>query len=227
MTSRGDIEPNLALARLFFPDRALEERLRSIPEYTDEYQPETGEIVITGLIPDGCYHHVINCLFLLADLDRQGILACTGIGRKALIETLLFHDAGKRQPLLKVGDRVRPGAVFEDGRRHAARSAAFASREYAICDTSAALIHYHHHEENELPASFPAALKPAYRLVRLVDGLSAAITRRGARVRLEVRGHEIIVCEKNGHPGYDGCRAVDLLSGDIRAAGGKHEKEGR
>ncbi|MDI6711378.1 MAG: metal-dependent phosphohydrolase [Thermoanaerobacterales bacterium] len=221
------MQPNLALARLFFPDRTLEERLRSIPEYTDEYQPHTGEIVITGVIADGCYQHVVNCLHLLADLDQQGIPALVGVKRKSLVETLVFHDMGKIQPRLAVEDRVRPADVFEDGRRHAARSAAFAARDYRISDTVATLIRYHHHEEEELPATFPAQLKPAYRLVRLVDGLSAAITRRGACVRLEVRGYEIIVCEKNGHPGYDGCRVVDLLSGIVRAAEGKRGKEGR
>ncbi|MDI6710721.1 MAG: metal-dependent phosphohydrolase [Thermoanaerobacterales bacterium] len=219
-------QPNLVITRLFFPDRALEERLRSIPEYTDEYQPHTGEIVVTGVIADGCYQHVVNCLYLLADLDQQGIPTRIGVHRRPLVEALVFHDMGKIQPRLAVGDRVRPADVFEDGRRHAARSAALAARDYRISDTVATLILYHHHEEEELPRTFPAELKPAYRLVRLVDGLSAAITRRGARVHLEVWGHKIIVCEENGHPGYDGCRMVDLLSGNVRAAEGKR-REGR
>ncbi|MGB9805109.1 HD domain-containing protein [Desulfofundulus sp.] len=209
------IHTNLTIARLFFPDNVLEELLRAIPEYTDEYQPETGEIVITGVIPDGCYQHVLNCLCFLAELDRQGILVLVGVDKKSLVETLVFHDIGKVQPKLTVGARVRPSEVFEDGRQHAARSSYLALRDYCVSDTVVTLIHYHHHKEGELPGSFPAELKPAYRLVRLVDGLSAAITRRGARVRLSVRGHEIAVYEESRHPDYNGCRIVDLLSGRV------------
>jgi len=208
-------EPGLSLARLLIPDSA-EAHLRSIPEYTDEYRAETGEIVITGVIPGGCYHHVVNCLYLLADLEQQGISRLVGLERKYLVETLVFHDMGKIQPRLAVGERVRPADVFEDGRRHAARSAAVAAYDYRASDTVATLIRYHHHEEEELPGTFPAHLKPAYRLVRLVDGLSAAITRRGARVRLEVRGHAVMVREENAHPGYNGCRIVGLLTGSLR-----------
>lgn len=208
---------DISLGCLFFPDHALEEHLKSIPEYMDEYQPDTGEIVITGVIPDGCHHHVVNCLCLLADLDKQGAIKAVGVGRKTMVETFIFHDMGKIQPQLKVGDRVNPAEVFEEGYLHAFRSANLATRIYGINHTVDTLIRYHHHLEENLPNDFPRNLKPAYRLVRLIDGLSAAITRRGACVRLAVHGHQIIVYEKSSHPGYSGGRAVDLLSGNVWA----------
>lgn len=75
------------------------------------------------------------------------------------------------------------------------------------------LIYYHHHREDELTADFPGCLLPMWRLVCLVDGLSAAITRRHAKLDILVEGSRIIVLEKNPHPYYNGVREIDLLSG--------------
>ncbi|MEW5761686.1 MAG: PAS domain-containing protein [Bacillota bacterium] len=209
---------------LIFPD-TVERRLRCTPEYTDRYDPETGEIVITGVIPDGCYRHVVNCLYLLAELEKLGVLAYTGVGRRELVETMVLHDAAKTQPRLAVGRRVRPAEVFEDGKHHAARGALLAVREHGVSPTVETLIRYHHHREDELPPAFPPALRPAYRLVRLVDGLSAAITRRGARVHLEAQGSAVAVREENPHPGYNGYRVIDILAGE--ACGGNGGRGGR
>jgi len=68
--------------------------------------------------------------------------------------------------------------------------------------------------DSELPADFPERLQPMLRLIRLVDGLSAALTRKNAELSLMVEDSKIVVMEKNSHPRYNGIQEVDLLSGE-------------
>jgi len=201
------------LASLFVPDEALVRRLRCIPEYRDEYDPVAQRIRITEVIPDGCYHHVLNCLCLLSKFVDTPVFRCVGIDRRCLTATIVFHDVGKVQPVLDIGDVVSPAEVFEDGKIHALRSAAFASSHYNVSPVVETLIQYHHHLEKELPPGYPETLKPAHRLLRLIDGLSAAVTRRGADITLHVEGTRVFVQETNPHPGYNGCRVVDIATG--------------
>lgn len=203
----------------------LEEDLKRIPEYVDEYQFPSGEIVITKVIRDGCLLHVINCLHLLAGVDQDGFLQRLRVDRRLLVETLLLHDIGKIQPQLAVGDRVIPGQVFEDGREHARRSAVYASRYWPPWPERDILIFHHHHLEAGLPFTFPQALLPPWRLVCLLDGLSAAITRRGARVTMRVQGSQVVVQEINCHPGYCGTRVVDIGEGQPERTRGTGKEE--
>lgn len=200
---------------LIFPGADFEQRLKMIPEYLDTYEPETGLITITDVIPDGCYRHVVNCLYILSDIERRRLLQKIGVARRMVVETLVLHDTGKIQPHLRIGDRVKPSEAFEDGRLHAARSANMAYQFFQVNPQVETLIRYHHHEEKDLPTAFPKDLLPAYRLVRLVDGLSAAITRRKARVRLFTEETAVITHESSAHPYYNGWHKTDLLSGEI------------
>lgn len=59
-------EAEMALA-VMLPDQRITSRLQSVVEYTDDYDPETGKIRITGVISQGTYRHVINFLRLLTE----------------------------------------------------------------------------------------------------------------------------------------------------------------
>ncbi|WP_428849307.1 hypothetical protein [Thermanaeromonas sp.] len=113
-----------------------------------------------------------------------------------------------------IGDVVDPKEVFEPGYKHAFRGAALAEGVYGLKRYTVLLIKYHHHKESELPAEFPEHLLSLYRLFRLLDGLSAGITRRGASVRISVQGTRIFVEERNPVPKYDGRFALDLYTGE-------------
>lgn len=173
-------EAEMALATLL-PDHRVEARLRSIVEYMDEYDTVTGRIKITGVIREGVYRHVINILRLIAELSKQGLTELPGINKDVLVQAAIFHDLAKVQPELHPGDIVNPKEVFEPGYVHAFRSASLAQGIYNIDEQTVNIIKYHHHEENELPEDFPLYHLPVYRLFRLLDGLSAGITRRGSQ----------------------------------------------
>lgn len=205
-------EVEMALA-IMMPDLRLTRRLQSIVEYRDEYDSSAGKICITGRITQGVYRHVINILKLVADVFQQGLMDLPGIEKDILVTAAIFHDLGKVQPELKIGDVVDPREVFEPGYKHAFRGAALAEGVYGLNRDTVLLIKYHHHEEGELPSEFPEYLLPMYRLFRLLDGLSAGITRRGARVRISVQGTKIFVEENNPVPKYDGAYAFDLYMG--------------
>ncbi|MFO7247002.1 MAG: PAS domain-containing protein [Thermaerobacter sp.] len=189
---------------LTLPNTRVERRLRSTPEYCDVYDPQTGLITITEVIPDGTYRHVVNALKVAADLNRQGVFHQVAIDKDTLVQAILFHDLGKVQPRLKVGDRVDPAQVFEPSKLHAARSADMAANFYNVPEEAIWLIRYHHHAEDELPPEFPRHLLPMLRLLQLIDGLSASITRRSGSVRLKADGNQIEIDERNAsHPGYN------------------------
>ncbi|SHM56906.1 CBS domain-containing protein [Caldanaerovirga acetigignens] len=198
---------------IMLPDQRIEARLKSIVEYMDEYDESTGMIKITGVIKNGCFRHVINMLKLIADAFSQGLMELPGMEKNALVQAAVLHDIGKVQPDLKVGDVVNPKEAFEKGHLHAFRGADLSRALYAIDDKVYYLIKFHHHEENELPSDFPKYLLPMYRFFRLIDGLSAGITRRGSRVTMKVRGTKIHVREESSFPAYNQEIEMDIYTG--------------
>lgn len=205
-------EAELALATLL-PDQRVEVRLRAIVEYMDEYDASTGKIKVTGVIREGVYRHVINILRLIAELSKQGLTELPGVDKDILVQAAIFHDLAKVQPYLQPGDVVDPREAFEPGYLHAFRSASLARGIYNIDERTVSLIQYHHHEENDLPEDYPLYLLPMYRLFRLLDGLSAGITRRGSQVKLTTSGTLINVREESSFPLYNRHLELDLYSG--------------
>jgi hypothetical protein len=199
--------------RVMLPTTKIEKKLRAIPEYQDIFDPTTGYVEIIEVIPGGTFQHVINCLNIVSELHKKGIFNVPELDRAVVVQALLLHDIGKKQPVLNVGDVVHPKKVFPDGKKHAQLSAGMVG-DYPLVSTDVIpLIFYHHHRENELTADFEDRLLPMWRLVKLVDGLSAAVTRRHARLDMMVEGSRVVVLEKNPHPYYNGVREMDLVSG--------------
>jgi PAS domain-containing protein len=214
--SRAEASESERAFGLTLPNSKVEAKLRSSPEYQDVYDPNTGRAVVTGVIPDGTYRHVINGLRIMADLKALGVFQLVGIDKDTLVQAFIFHDVGKEQPRLEVGQEFVPHETFEPGRLHAARSADWAAREYRVGPEAEWLIRLHHTPEEELPDSFPSALKPMYRLLRLVDGLSACVTRRGGRVELVgLRGSVLEVHEENPDPRYGRRYELSLYTGKV------------
>ncbi|MGB9791542.1 MAG: HD domain-containing protein [Thermacetogeniaceae bacterium] len=198
---------------VMLPDQRIEARLKSIVEYMDDYDEATGMIRITGVISQGCYRHVVNMLKLLADAFRQGLMNLPGMDKNTLVQAVILHDIGKVQPELKVGDVVDPKEVFEKGYIHAFRSASLGKALYGFSDDVYTLIKYHHHEEKDLPDEFPEYLLPMYRFFRMIDGLSAGITRRGSRVVMKIDSTRIRVREESTFPDYNREVEMDVYSG--------------
>ncbi|MGB9793158.1 MAG: HD domain-containing protein [Thermacetogeniaceae bacterium] len=206
-----------AILATLFPDSRIETRLKEIVEYADTIDSETGKAKITRRIEQGGYLHVLSILRILADVMRQGLMELPGIERSTLVEAAVFYDIGKVQPELEVGEIiVDPLQVFEDGKIHAARGAEIAEGFYKVGENAAHLIRYHHHEESELPPSFPSHLLPMYRLFRMLDSLSAGMTRRQVQVRLEVSGTRLAVDEYSTVPKYNCRTVIDLYTGDLK-----------
>jgi PAS domain S-box-containing protein len=205
-------ELDMAFA-LTLPNSKVEYKLKSTVEYRDVFDPESRMIRITGVIPDGGYRHVVNCLKIFANLHELEITKLIGIDKDQLVKALIFHDLGKVQPLLKIGDVVDPKEVFEDGKLHAQRGADISKHFYNLPDDVVEIIRYHHHGEDELPDSFTWKLRPTFRLFQLIDGLSAAITRGGVKVDFTVKDSVITVKEDNHRPHYNGTLQVDLYTG--------------
>ncbi|WP_018085671.1 HD domain-containing protein [Desulfurispora thermophila] len=221
-------QQNLEMALLYlFADFRVVNQLKSIVEYQDEYDPVSGKIRVRGVIKAGGYIHVVNILRLMADLWGKGLLDLTGIHKQTLIKTAIFHDLSKIQPQLKVGEIVNPLEAFEPGKTHAFRSASVAHRLFNLDENSIYLIKYHHHAEEELPNDFPPALLPMHRLFRLLDGLSAGITRRGSKVNLKVKGSLLEVWEKSIHPSYNRHLKMDLCSGIVEVQSLNHWADSR
>lgn len=200
---------------LTLPNTNMEAMLKNSPEYHDEYDRDRGLITITGVIPDGGYRHVVNGLKVVADFKEKGLMRVVGLDKDTLVSAIVFHDIGKSQPLLKVGDVVDPRLVFEDSKKHAARSADIAGNFYLKEPSVVTLIRYHHHNENELPADFPTHLLPSYRLLRLVDGLSAGITRRESQMTCDVSGTKVMVHEHSKDSRFNRSFSLDIYTGDI------------
>lgn len=198
---------------LTLPNSRVEYKLKNTPEYRDIFLPDEGLIEITEIINDGGYVHVVNALKVTADLNDKGIMALPGIDKDILVQALIFHDVGKSQPLLKIGQIVDPDKVFEDSKKHAECSAEIVRHSYGRPDDVVTLIRYHHHKQDELPDDFPRYLFPMWRLVKIIDGLSAAITRRQAKIGVSVNGTRLIIVESNAHPTYNRTMEIDLYTG--------------
>lgn len=209
--ARDEIEKAFGLT---LPNSKVEYKLKGTPEYVDEYDPETSMVRILEVLPSGNYFHVINCLKVAADLNDKGIMNLIGVDKDTLVQTIIFHDLGKSQPTLTEGDVVDPRQAFEPGRLHALRSAEIAQHFYGKPENVVTLIKYHHHSENELPGDFPSYLLPMWRLFRLVDGLSACLTRRKGSVHLKVSGPTILVEERCNHPFFSRRWSLNLLTGE-------------
>ncbi|NLS45345.1 MAG: PAS domain-containing protein [Firmicutes bacterium] len=212
VTSRDELDRAFALT---LPNSKVEHKLKTTPEYRDVYNHITGEVTITEVIPDGGYKHVVNALKILADLNNKGIMSILGINKDVMVKSIIFHDLGKSQPQLEIGQTIEPLSEFEDGPAHAQRSANIAAHFYECESDVTMLIKYHHHKEAELSDDFPDYLMPMFRLLKLVDGLSAALTRRDATIKLDVEGTRIYVYERNTHPCYNKSRVVNLFTGEI------------
>jgi hypothetical protein len=198
---------------LMLPNSRVELKLRTSPEYRDEIDPDSGLVRVVEVIPDGTYRHVINALKIASDLKKVGALDRLGVDKDTIVQTMIYHDLGKQQPRLAVGDLIDPREVFEPSHLHAERSAAFAAGTYVRDENVLTLIRHHHHREEELPDTFPARLLPMLRIVRLIDGLSAAVTRNRARLTVGMEGNEIVVHEDNPRPQYCGTHRLEPFSG--------------
>lgn len=196
-------------------DTQLAAGLRSIPEYRDYFDHNTGFVEIIGVIGDGVFRHVLNCLKISRDLEAEGVFNIPGIARPTANQALVFHDIGKEPPRLKVGDIIDPETCFPDGKIHAGKSASIIAAYPSVPGDVVTLVKYHHHQEVELPGSFPARLLPMLRLIKLIDGLSAGITRKNAQLIVTAEGSKITVYEKNPDPVYRGVQELDLISGEV------------
>lgn len=212
LASRDELDRAFALT---LPNSRVEHKLKNTPEYRDTYDPDSGRITITEVITDGGYKHVVNALKVLADLNNKGIMSLLGINKDVLVQSIIFHDLGKSQPQFEIGQTADPVDEFEESYAHAQRSADIAAHFYETEDDVIWLVKYHHHDEDRLPADFPNHLLPMLRLLKLVDGLSAALTRRDAAIRLDVDGTRVYVYERNAHPDFNKSRVVDLFTGEI------------
>ncbi|WP_353892536.1 CBS domain-containing protein [Proteinivorax hydrogeniformans] len=198
---------------LTLPNSKVEYKLKATPEYIDAFDPSTNTIKITDVIKSGGYVHVVNSLKVAADFNEMGLMKLIGIEKDTLVESIIFHDLGKSQPDLNIGDIVSPNEAFELGILHAARSADMAEKYYNKAQDVVTIIRYHHHPEDKLPKDFPTHLLPLLRLFQVIDGLSAAITRRNAKVTYKVDGSKLKVVEQNEHPKYNRVLNIDLYTG--------------
>jgi PAS domain S-box-containing protein len=214
--TQAKIEVDQAFA-LTLPNSRVEHKLKHTPEYRDEPDPSSSRIRITEVIPDGCYQHVVNSMKVAADLNHAGAMNIPGISKDILVQAIIFHDLGKSQPVLRVGDWIEPGEVFEPGPRHAARSAEIAQHFYGKSPDMVTLIRYHHHEEPGLPPDFPEHLRPMLRMLRIIDGLSACLTRSEGSYDLRVDLDVVTVNERSSHPGYDREWTVNILTGQTES----------
>jgi PAS domain S-box-containing protein len=210
-SARDELDKAFALT---LPNSKVEHKLKHSPEYRDVYLLHSKKIKITEVIADGCYQHVVNSMRVAADLNDKGVMSLIGINKDTVVQSIIFHDIGKSQPQLAVGDIVDPKKTFEDGYLHAARSADIAQHFYNKDADVVHLIRYHHHEENVLPSDFPPQLLPMHRLLRVIDGLSACLTRRKGSYRLAADGSRLIVSEHNGHPQFNNEWSIDLFTGE-------------
>lgn len=199
---------------LTLPNSKVETKLKGSPEYQDVYDPASGLATVKAVVPDGTYRHVINGLRIMAELHAIGLFQLVGVDKDTLVSAFIFHDVGKEQPRLRVGEQFRPRDTFEPSRHHAERSADWALKYYNVSPDAALLIRHHHTPDDDLPPDFPTALRPMLRVMKLVDGLSAGLTRRLAAVGpFELVGTELTVREYNRDARYHRVYRLALLSG--------------
>ena len=199
---------------LALPNTKVEIKLKASPEYADVFDPTTGVATVTRVIANGTYWHVINGLRIMAELKALGGFQLVGIDKDTLVQAFLFHDIGKEQPRLVVGQEFVPADTFEPGALHAARSADWAVRDYQVSTDVEWIVRYHHTPEAGLPDGFPASLKPMWRLFKLIDGLSAGITRREAKVApMTLEGAVLTIWEHNRDTRYHRAYRVSIYTG--------------
>jgi PAS domain S-box-containing protein len=198
---------------LTLPNSKVEAKLKSSPEYQDIYDPQTGQARVTAVIADGTYRHVVNGLRIMAELKALGVFDLVGIDKDTMVKAFIFHDIGKAQPELAVGQVFVPQETFEPGVLHAERSADWARKDYQVSPDVEWLVRLHHTREQDWPSDFPAALKPMLRLFQLVDGLSAGMTRRLADVSMSFQNGVLTVRESNSDRRYDRIQELDLYTG--------------
>ena len=211
MKTRDELDRAFSMT---LPNCQMEYKMKNTCEYRDIYNAKTGMIEITEVIKEGGYQHVINALKVVADLNDKGIMEVLGIDRCTLVQALIFHDIGKSQPVLNIGQVVDPRRVFEESKEHARRSADIVKTYCEKPEDVTTLIKYHHHSEDELPNDFPDHLLPMLRLMKIIDGLSAGLTRRYSRVGFRVSGSRLMVLEHNTHPTFNRTVEVDLYTGN-------------
>jgi len=209
--TRDELEKAFALT---LPNSKVEYKLKHSPEYRDIYLLHSKKIKITEVIPDGCYQHVVNSMRVAADLNEKGVMNLVGINKDTIVQSIIFHDIGKSQPQLNAGDIVDPKKTFEEGYLHAYRSADIAGSFYHKDSDVVNLIRYHHHEENVLPPEFPTYLLPMHRLLKVIDGLSACLTRRKGSYAVVADGPRLLISEHNGHPQFNNEWSIDLFTGE-------------
>lgn len=203
---------------LVLPNTKVEAKLTGSPEYQDVYDPKTGLATVTAVIPDGTYRHVINGLRIMAELKKLGVFQLVGLDKDTMVQAFIFHDLGKEQPRLAVGQTFVPKDTFEPGYLHAERSADWAVQDYRVSEEVAWLIRYHHTAESDLPAAFPNALLPMLRLMKVVDGLSAGMTRRAAQwAPITLEGTVLTIQESNTDPRYHRAYQLSIYSGEERS----------
>lgn len=86
-SSQNEVETAFSI---MLPDQRIETRLKSIPEYMDEYDETTGMVKITGIIRNGGFRHVVNMLKLIADAFRQGLMELPGMDKNALVQAAVL-----------------------------------------------------------------------------------------------------------------------------------------
>ncbi|PSR23690.1 MAG: hypothetical protein C7B45_02595 [Sulfobacillus acidophilus] len=207
-------EAEMAFA-LALPNSKVEMKLKSSPEYQDLYDPVTGQATVTAIIPDGTYWHVVNGLRIMAELKEIGVFQLVGLDKDTMVQAFIFHDIGKDQPRLALRQSFVPAETFEPGPLHAARSADWAAKDYHLSADVQWIIRYHHTPESDLPNDFPKALKPMWRLLRLIDGLSAGITRRQAKIAPITRDGTILtIREDNDDLRYRRAYTISIYTGE-------------
>lgn len=199
---------------LTLPNSKVETKLKSSPEFQDIFDPDTGLARVTAVIEDGTYRHVVNGLRVMAELHSLGLFQLVGIDKDTLVSAFIFHDIGKEQPSLVIGQTFRPTDTFEASHRHAERSADFAAKYYHVGQDVELLIRHHHTPVDKLPSQFPASLVPMLRIMKLVDGLSAGLTRRLATVGpFQLSGSTLTIHEHNRDARYHRCYQLAIFSG--------------
>lgn len=200
---------------LTLPNSKVETKLKTSPEYQDIYDPKTDRATVTGVLSDGTYWHVINGLRIMGELKVLGVFQLVGIDKDTMVQAFIFHDIGKAQPHLELGETFVPKDTFEPGYLHAARSADWASKDYHVAPDVEWLVRYHHTAEGQLPPSFPKALLPMLRLFQLVDGLSAGMTRRQATIApLRLYGSTLEIQETNIDARYHRHYTLSIYTGE-------------
>lgn len=182
----------------------------NIVEYKDTYNPETKKITITDVLYNGNTMHIYCILNFIEEI--KDLIYDFKIDVDLLEALALLHDIGKIQPILKVGDVVDT-SIFEIGEKHAYRGESLCE-QYTNNECVKKLVKYHHSKE-DLWEDFNEYEKIHLRLFKLLDGLSAATTRKDSSIELSYTGNgEIIVIEHSHDNRYNGKFKMDFFKSE-------------